>query len=70
MPHLHKMQASATPMPHAGNLLAQVMKQRMITKTEMAQKMGVASSGINQYCKQNTLHAALLWKLGEVLDYN
>ena len=70
MPHLHKMQVSATPMPHAGNLLARVMKQRILTKTALAQKMGVVSGGINQYCKQSTLHAALLWKLGEVLEYN
>ena len=68
MPHLHKMQV--TGMPHLGNLLAQVMKQRMITVTELARKMNLATSGINQYTKQPTLHAALLWKLGEVLNYN
>lgn len=68
MPHLHKMQV--TGMPHMGNLLKQVMKQRMLTVTEMAGKMNLATSGINQYCKLPSLHAALLWKLGEVLDYN
>ena len=68
MPHLHKMQI--TGMPHLGNLLAQVMKQRMMTVTELARKMNLATSGINQYTKQPTLHAALLWKLGEVLNYN
>jgi len=58
------------PMPHAGRLLAQVMKQSLMTNTKVAQRLGIAPSGVNQYCKQPTLHAALLWKLGEILEYD
>ena len=68
MPQLHKMQISG--MPHTGKLLADVMKQRAVTKTELGRRMNLAVSGINQYTKQTSLHAALLWKLGEVLNYN
>jgi plasmid maintenance system antidote protein VapI len=71
MPRFNKMQSNTdSPMPHIGTMLVQVMKLRMITKTELARKMDIASSGINQYCKQATLHAALLWKLGQVLDFD
>ncbi len=69
MPRFNKMQTN-TPMPHMGNLLKQVMKLRMITVTELARKMDLATSGINQYCKLPSLHAALLWKLGEILEYD
>ena len=58
------------PMPHAGRLLAQAMKQRLMTNTKVAQRLGIAPSGVNQYCKQPTLHAALLWKVGEILEYD
>lgn len=58
------------PMPHAGRLLDRVMKQRTMTNSQLAQKLGIAPSGINQYCKQPTLHAALLWKIGEILEYD
>ena len=58
MPYLYQMQING--MPHMGKLLINVMKQRLITKTELAAKMNLAFSTVNQYCKQNTLHAALL----------
>ena len=70
MSQLHKMQVTDKPLPHLGKLLIQVMKQKMITKTELSNKMGVSPSNINQYTKQSTMHAAQLWKLGEVLEYN
>lgn len=69
MPRFNKMQTNS-PMPHMGSLLKQVMKLRMITVTELARKMDLATSGINQYCKLPSLHAALLWKLGEILEYD
>jgi hypothetical protein len=71
MPRFNKMQSNTgNLMPHNGNMLAQVMKLRMITVTELARKMDLATSGINQYCKQPSLHAGLLWKLGEILEYD
>ena len=71
MPRFNKMQSNTgSPMPHIGTMLVQVMKLRMMTKTELARKMDIATSGINQYCKQPSLHAALVWKLGEILEYD
>lgn len=71
MPRFNKMQSNTgSTMPHIGSMLVQVMKLRMITKTELARKMDIATSGINQYCKLPSMHAALLWKLGEILEYD
>jgi len=71
MSRFNKMHSNTgTPMPHTGNILKQVMKLRMITVTLLAHKMDLATSGINQYCKQPSLHAAILWKLGEILEYD
>ena len=57
-------------MPHVGNMLAQLIKQKHISKAELARKLNIHPGGINQYIKQSTLHAALLWKIGEILEYN
>ena len=71
MPKFNKMHSTTgNAMPHIGNLLAQVMKLRMITQKELAQKLDIHPSGINLYVKQPSMHAALLWKIGEVLEYN
>jgi plasmid maintenance system antidote protein VapI len=71
MPRFNKMLANVSkPIPHNGQLLAQVMNQRMMTVPKLARKMGIAPNGIRQYCKLPSLHAALLWKLGEILQYN
>jgi len=71
MPRFNKMLADVSkPIPHNGQLLALVMKQRMMTVPKLARKMNIASNGTRQYCKLPSLHAAPLWKLGEALDYN
>jgi plasmid maintenance system antidote protein VapI len=71
MPRFNKMLANVSkPIPHNGQLLAQVMNKRMMTVPKLARKMGIAPNGIRQYCKLPSLHAALLWKLGEILEYN
>lgn len=71
MPRFNKMLANVSkPIPHNGQLLAQVMNKRMMTVAKLARKMGIASNGIRQYCKLPSLHAALLWKLGEILEYD
>ena len=71
MPQLRKMYTNnGKPMPHVGNMLAQLIKQKHISKAELARKLNIHAGGINQYIKQSTLHAALLWKIGEILQYN
>ncbi|MEP7236891.1 MAG: hypothetical protein ABI685_03460 [Ferruginibacter sp.] len=71
IPRFNKMLANVSkPIPHNGQLLALVMQQRMMTVPKLARKMSIASNGIRQYCKLPSLHAALLWKLGEILEYD
>lgn len=71
MPNLKKMrQTTGEPMPHNGEMIKQVMKQRRLTLSQMARLMDVTPSGIREYLAQPTLHAALLWKLGQVLEHN
>jgi plasmid maintenance system antidote protein VapI len=69
MSPLTKMQTfNGKPMPHMGNMLAQLLKERRLTKTWLARKLNVHQSGIGSYLKQPSLHAALLWKLGEIFE--
>jgi plasmid maintenance system antidote protein VapI len=71
MSRFNKMHSNtASPMPHIGGILKEVMKLRMITVTELARKMDLATSGINEYCKLPSMHAAIMWKLGEILEYD
>lgn len=71
MPNLKKMrQTSGVPMPHNGEMVKKVMKAQRLTLSQMARLMDVTPSGIREYLAQPTLHAALLWKLGQVLQHN
>jgi transcriptional regulator with XRE-family HTH domain len=71
MPKLSKMtQAKGASMPHNGQLVQQILESRKITKSELARQLGVSPGGVHSYLNQPTLHAALLWKIGQVVDYN
>lgn len=71
MPSLKKMSSVTGPaMPHNGQLLQQAMAARHLTKTQLAQLLNVTASGVQEYLKQPTLYAALLWKAGLVLEEN
>jgi plasmid maintenance system antidote protein VapI len=71
MPSLTKMQSSmGKSAPHIGQMVARVIADRKISKSQLARWLQIHPSGIDRYLKQSTLHVALLWKLGEVLQYN
>ncbi len=71
MPDLRKMyQTNGMTMPHIGKLVEEVMDKNHMTKAELARKLDIHPIGINRYFKQNTLHAALLWKIGQILNHN
>jgi transcriptional regulator with XRE-family HTH domain len=71
MPKLSKMiQAKGASMPHNGQLVKQILESRKVTKSELAHQLGVSPGGVNAYLGQPTLHAALLWKIGQILEYN
>jgi plasmid maintenance system antidote protein VapI len=71
MPSLTKMQSSmGKNAPHIGQMVARIIADRNISKSQLARWLEIHPSGIDRYLKQSTLHVALLWKLGEVLHYN
>ena len=46
------------------------LRRTLETTAGLARKLNINGGGINQYIRQSTLHAALLWKIGQVLEYN
>jgi transcriptional regulator with XRE-family HTH domain len=56
--------------PHNGQLVKQILETRKVTKSELARKLGVSAGGVNAYLRQPTLHAALLWKIGLILEHD
>lgn len=71
MPKLSKMtQANGASMPHNGQMVKQLLEARKVTKSELARKLGVSPGGVNGYLGQPTLHAALLWKIGLILEHD
>jgi len=57
-------------LPHIGNLVAEVMKQRKMTVAEVARKLGVTSSSVANYLRNDSLQIRILWQLGLALEYN
>ena len=71
MPDLSKMnQISGTPMPHIGELVQQVMKQQHYSGAALARQLQVSTTAIIHALRRPSLHAALLWKIGQALNYN
>jgi len=61
---------SEQKMPHAGKLLQKVLQDKGISKAELARRLDIHAIGVTHYVKQHTLHAALLWKIGLVINHN
>lgn len=61
---------TANQLPHIGNLVAEVMKQRKMTVAEVARKLGVTSSSVANYLRNDSLQIRILWQLGIALEYN
>lgn len=71
MPSLQKMQqVVGKPMPHAGQMVRRVMDKQLVNQAELSRRMQVSQTTLTRMLRQPTLHAALLWKLGLVLQYN
>lgn len=71
MPSLQKMQqVVGKPMPHAGQLVRRIMQKQLVNQAELSRRMQVSQTTLTRMLRQPTLHAALLWKLGLVLQYN
>lgn len=71
MPSLQKMQqVIGKPMPHAGQMVRRVMDKQLVNQAELSRRMQVSQTTLTRMLRQPTLHAALLWKLGLVLQHN
>lgn len=71
MPQLRKMYTtSGKPLPHVGGKLAQLLKEKRLSKAWLCRQLHVNSGAANQYIRQQSMHAALMWKIGQVLDFD
>jgi len=71
MPQLRKMYTTAgKPLPHVGAKLKQLLKEKRLTNTWLCKQLNVNGTAANQYIRQQSMHAALMWKLGQVLDFD
>lgn len=71
MPNLSKMTHTAgKPMPHLGRLVTLVMQQQHISQAALARGLGVSGTTLARSLQQHTIHAALLWKMGQLLGHN
>lgn len=71
MPQLRKMYSTAgKPMPHVGKMLEQVLTEKRLTKAWLCRQLQVNGGAAKQYIRQQSLHAALLWKIGQLLDFD
>lgn len=57
-------------MPHFGNLLVQVMEDKRLTKTDVANLIGCNPVSVHSYIKAETLQMKLIWRLSKGLDYD
>lgn len=71
MPQLRKMYiTSGKPLPHVGARLGQLLKEKRLSNTWLCKQLNVNGTAANQYIRQQSMHAALMWKLGQVLDFD
>lgn len=61
---------TANQLPHIGNLVAEIMKQKKVTVAEVARKLGVTSSSVANYLRNDSLQIRILWQLGLALEHN
>jgi transcriptional regulator with XRE-family HTH domain len=57
-------------MPHAGNLLYKIMLEKRVSQAALARGLNVSDTGVLRYLQQPSLHAAILWKEGKILNHN
>ena len=63
-------QSMNLPMPHVGNLIEDVMKDRKMSLTNFAKKMGSSAAAIRQLLNRESIQTDKLWKASTILEYN
>ena len=64
------LQKDDTDPLHIGNLVHWEIKQQKIKKKDVAGKMGIIPTTLNQYFKQSTLQTTILWRLSRAVNFN
>ena len=57
-------------MPHVGAKLKQLLKEKRLSNAWLCRQLNVNGTAANQYIRQQSMHAALMWKLGQVLEFD
>jgi len=47
-----------------------IINEKRLTKASLCQQLGVTGGAANQYIGQQSLHAAILWKLGQIIGFD
>jgi len=55
---------------HVGNLVQWEIEQRPIQKKDVAAKLEITTTTLNQYYKQASLQTTILWRLSRAIRFN
>ncbi len=61
---------STNAYPHNGNILRDYFKLHGVNKAELARRISVASSTVQQYLDSQSLQLGILWKISIALKHN
>jgi hypothetical protein len=56
--------------PHIGNLISKQLSLQNLPKSELARRIGVKTSVIYPYLKQESLQFGILWKISIAMNHN
>ncbi|MFT3753226.1 MAG: hypothetical protein QM800_10255 [Paludibacter sp.] len=56
--------------PHNGNMLRDYFKLHSVNKAELARRISVAGSTVQQYLDSQSLQLGILWKISLALKHN
>jgi Helix-turn-helix. len=55
---------------HIGNLVHWEIKQNNLRKKDVAERLGIGPTTLNQYFKQSSLQTTILWRLSRAINFN
>ncbi|PZU90760.1 MAG: hypothetical protein DI529_02080 [Chryseobacterium sp.] len=64
------LQKDGTDPLHIGNLVHWEIKQNNLRKKDVAERLGIGPTTLNQYFKQSSLQTTILWRLSRAINFN
>lgn len=58
------------PHPHLGNMIAEVMREKRLTKSYIARKMNISPSTMAKYLQNPSIQFGILWRLCLAIEYD